>query len=159
MRRWFRPGPTSVLLRRNLPELLLAGVRRRRSGRVRESDRANAHRRHPACRPCRKESRGSLAKVSGSEAGEKSLVGAPLPKPKGDEGQVHRQQDKREIEIDSMKQRQQADGVEPGVVPEKIPPAHDSIKMMTIAEAVLIGHDACHGAARQGAFHLAMQTG
>src|SRR5688572_19118085 len=89
-----------------------------------------------------------IGKGSGSEAGEKSLVGASLPKPKGDESQVHRQQDKREIEIDSIKQRQETDGVEPGVVAKKIPPAHHGVKMLAIPGAVLIGYDAGTGAAR-----------
>jgi hypothetical protein len=37
------------------------------------------------------------------QAGEKSPVGTPLPEPNRDQSQVHRQQDKGEKQIDSVK--------------------------------------------------------
>ena len=65
-----------------------------------------------------------MVEFRGSEVGEKSLVGAPLPKPEGDESQVHEQEDKSEKKNDAVKPCQETDGVEPSVVSQKIPSAH-----------------------------------
>ena len=85
------------------------------------------------------------------------MIGAPLPEPKDKESQVHGQQDKREEEIDLMKPRQEADGIEPGVVSEEIPPAHRLVKMIAIPDAVPVRHRARDRAACEQDFHFGMK--
>src|SRR5436853_1911303 len=92
------------------------------------------------------------------KAREKPAIGALLPEPENDKGQIHWDEDESEKQVDPMEADEDADGEKSSVVAEEIPAANQRIKDFAVTSAIFFPDAPLDRAGRDACFHIRMQS-